>query len=125
MIRTIAIVDDEAEMEFLYELMLEEFVARELVELKYFSDAREFLHWIAENSPHLILSDISMPYVSGFELGRRIRGLLCSAPIYFVSGHEEMEYQDSLREITDCRYLSKPLNTEHFLHLIKTDLGLN
>lgn len=124
MIKTIAIIDDEAEMEYLYELMLEELLAKELVELKYFSDAREFLKWIPENNPHIILSDISMPYVSGPELGHRIRELSLSAPIYFVSGHEEREYQNSLKQIQHCRYLSKPINTDHFVNLIKTDLGL-
>lgn len=124
MIKTIAIIDDEAEMEFVYKLIFEELLAKELVQLKYFSDARDFLKWIPDHVPHLVLTDISMPYVSGPELGHRIRGLSHTAPIYFVSGYEESDYQKSMEEIAHCRYLSKPLNTDHFVNLVKTDLGL-
>lgn len=124
MSKIIAIIDDELEMEYIYALMLEEAIQEKLLELKFFSDARVFFEWLIDNKPDLILSDISMPYISGLELGRRIRQSGRNIPIYYVSGHEEYDFQEVIAELGSCHYLSKPLNCKHFISLIKTDLGL-
>lgn len=124
MTKLIAIVDDEVEMEFIYTLMLEEIIQSNQVQMKFFSDTRYFESWLQYNMPDLILSDISMPHLTGLELGHRIREMGRKIPTYFVSGHEEKEFADSIEKLGMCRYFAKPINTAHFLEFIKTDLGL-
>ncbi len=122
--KLIAIIDDEQEMEYIYALMLEDIIKTEQVEMKFFSDARLFELWLRFNHPDLILSDISMPYLSGPELGHRIRETGKTIPTYFISGHEERDFKDTMNELGVCRYLSKPINSDKFLSFIKSDLGL-
>lgn len=124
MSKLIAIVDDEVEMEFLYTLLLEDLINDYGVKIKFFSDSRMFSLWLRFNMPDLILTDISMPYLSGPELGHRIRETGQSILTYFVSGHDEEDYRESMKELGVCRYLAKPINTPAFLQYLKTDLGL-
>lgn len=124
MSKLIAIIDDELEMEYIYALMLEEVINSKQVQIKFFSDARMFELWLRFNHPDLILSDISMPYLTGPELGHRIRETGKNIPTYFISGHEEADFKDTMNELGVCRYLSKPINTDNFINFIKTDLGL-
>ena len=124
MAKLIAIIDDEVEMEFIYMLMLEEIIETNQVKMKFFSDTRYFESWLQYSLPDLILTDISMPHLTGLELGHRIREMGRIIPTYFVSGHEETEYAESIEKFGMCRYIAKPINTIHFLEFIKTDLGL-
>ena len=122
--KLIAIIDDEAEMEFFYSLVFEKALKKGLIKLKFFQDSRDFFEWFIANEPDLILSDINMPYISGPELSRTVRQMGRMMPIYFVSGFEENDYQDVLSEIDVCRFLTKPLNPTRFHGLLELDLNL-
>ena len=124
MSKLIAIVDDETEMEELYELLLEDLIKDHGLRVKFFSDSRMFELWMKFNLPDLILTDISMPYLSGPELGHRIRETGQNIITYFVSGHDEKDFKSSMKELGVSRYLSKPINTSVFIEYLKSDLGL-
>jgi two-component SAPR family response regulator len=124
MSKLVAIIDDEVEMEIIYRLMLDELIQDQRIDLVFFSDARLFLNWLTEHVPDLIVSDISMPYISGVELGHRIRETLPLTPTYFISGHEEKDYSRSIQELKPCRFLTKPVNPENLVHTINSDLHL-
>jgi DNA-binding response OmpR family regulator len=122
--KLIAIIDDEPEMEFFYSLVLEKALKSSQLTLKFFQDSRDFFEWFVSNDPDLILSDINMPFISGPELCHAIKLTGRSIPIYLISGSDEQDYLDVLNEIDECRFLTKPLNTSHFQHLIGLDLNL-
>jgi CheY-like chemotaxis protein len=124
MSKLIAIIDDEQEMEYIYDLLFEEAIAQELIQIKYFTDSRIFLEWIRNNLPDLILCDINMPHFSGPELAERIRLLEKNIPLYFVSGYEEKDYSQIMKELGICRFLAKPLDLNKVHELIELDLGL-
>ena len=122
--KLIAIIDDEAEMEFFYSLVLEKALKNSQITLKFFQDSRDFFEWFVSNNPDLILSDINMPFISGPELCHAVRLTGRTIPIYLVSGSDEQDYQEILSEIDDCRFFNKPLNTARFQDLAYQDLNL-
>ena len=122
--KLIAIVDDEPEMEYYYSIIFDRAIERKQVQLKFFQDSRDFFTWFESHEVDLILSDISMPYISGPELCRSVRLSGRSIPIYFVSGHDERDYREILSEIGLCRFLSKPINPIQFHGLVELDLNL-
>lgn len=124
MSKLIAIIDDDIDMEYLYTLILSEVVESGALIAQFFSDSRDLGPWLQHNQPDLILSDISMPHLSGTELGHCIRKMGITAPTYFVSGHLESEYSKELNEIGGCRYFTKPFNTANFLQTLISDLGI-
>jgi DNA-binding NtrC family response regulator len=124
MSKVIAIIDDEQEMQFLYELMMEDYIQGQTIELKFFSDAREFSDWFQQNHPDLVMTDLNMPHLSGTEITRMIRAQNPTIPIYLVSGYEQTEYEDLMKELKINRFLEKPLDYDQLLNLIEQDLGI-
>ena len=55
------------------------------------------LEAITRKAPSLVLSDIVMPDLDGFELAERIRGLDADIPVLFISGYVDA---DRLAEIS-------------------------
>lgn len=124
MSKLIAVVDDEIEMECIYSLLLENQIKRGLIKIKFFSDSRLFVQWLSKNEPDLILTDINMPHLDGPDLMKMVKRAGRSIPTYFVSGHDESEFQKIMKELGVYRFLSKPLNFNNVLGLIELDLGI-
>lgn len=122
--KLIAIIDDELEMEFIYAMILEGPISKQLVEIQFFSDPRDFLVWVKDHNPELILSDMNMPHLSGLEVARRMRQMGRRTHTYFVSGDAADQSKKELQELGLCRYISKPLNFPELTNFILTDLGL-
>lgn len=124
MTKLIAVVDDELEMEYIYRLLLEKQIRRGLINLRFFSDSRNFMAWLKNNEPDLILTDINMPHLDGPTLMEEIKKSGRSIPTYFVSGYDEFEFRNIMRELGVYRFLSKPLDFNNVLGLIELDLGI-
>lgn len=122
--KVIAVIDDELEMEELYSLLLEKPIKKGIVVLKFFADSRDFVRWLEHNTPDLILTDINMPYLDGTLLMDLVRKTGRNIPTYFVSGYDQSDYEEIMRELGVYRFLSKPLNFNNVLGLIELDLGI-
>ena len=122
--KLLAVVDDEPEMEEIYKLLLEKQIRRGLIKLCFFSDSREFMSWLNENGPDLILTDINMPHLDGPSLMEEIHKSGRRISTYFVSGYDESEFRNIMRELGVYRFLAKPLDFNNVLGLIELDLGI-
>ena len=124
MTKLIAIIDDEKEMEYLYSIMLQKQIRKGLVEIKFFSDSRNFLDWYQGHRPDMILTDINMPHLNGPQIMKVVGKSIRSIPTYFVSGDNESEHTKVMRELGVYRFISKPMNFNHVQGLIELDLGI-
>ncbi len=61
-----------------------------------------------ENAPDIVLTDIKMPGMSGFDLAKAIKADNSDVRIIFLSAFDEKEYLYEAIEIGAFRYLSKP-----------------
>lgn len=90
------------------------------------ADGLEALEIISKKNPDLILLDVMMPKMSGFEVCRRLKNdpKTSSIPVIMVTALNE--YGDIERAI-DCGtddFLSKPINKLELLTRVKTMLKL-
>ena len=78
----------------------------------------------SDNKPDLILLDIMMPGMDGFEVCRRIKGDADTShiPIIFVSGAEDEESKDEGLQLGAVDYIVKPIDPAVVKEKIKTHL---
>jgi DNA-binding response OmpR family regulator len=73
----------------------------------------------------LVLLDVKMPQINGFELYEKIRKIDSKAKACFITAHEV--YYQSLREIfpdTDIDCYVKPIHIDDLVRHVKAHLGM-
>jgi DNA-binding NtrC family response regulator len=89
---------------------------RELLEENYHCQeartAEEALHKLQSQAFDVVLTDVSMPGLSGSELLERVRELYPETPVIIVSGLSDQEQAHSLISGGAFDYLLKPFRLE-------------
>lgn len=91
------------------------------------STPEEFWTQLVEHTPDLILLDLEMPFVSGFDICRMLRSDVKyrHLPVIVLTGHQELsKYQKALEAGADD-VLSKPLEPHRLLTRIESRLARN
>jgi CheY-like chemotaxis protein len=70
-------------------------------------------------SPDVIVLDISMPGMNGFELARRLRQLGSAAALVFLTVHDEQEFIMAARDVGALGYVEKPRLAIDLLHAVR------
>ncbi|MGB5106898.1 MAG: response regulator [Candidatus Zixiibacteriota bacterium] len=101
------IVDDEAEI---VEIMVEYFESEEFEALGS-SNPQHALESIARNQPEIVLMDIMMPEIDGYELARRLKSdsRTAAIPIIFLSGKERQEDNLQFSKCSGELFVHKPV----------------
>ena len=101
----VLIVDDEASIRF----GVSEALRLRGYEVEAVGDGKEALARLAARPFEAVLSDISMPGMSGVELLRRVRTLDFDLPVILLTGDPRLETAIEAVEAGALRYLQKPV----------------
>ena len=118
----VLVVDDNQQNRELLQAYLEDVDCRAIPA----SDGPEALEILAKDSPDLILLDVMMPKMSGFEVCRRIKNdpKTSDIPVIMVTALNEFgDIERGIDSGTDD-FLSKPVNKLELLTRVKTMLKL-
>ncbi|MCF7942694.1 MAG: response regulator [Spirochaetia bacterium] len=80
---------------------------------------------IEKTAPHIVLTDIKMPYIDGIELTRIIKRDYPTVKVAFITGYDEFEYAREAVDLHIVSYLTKPVSQEDitsFLIRLKQEL---
>ena len=118
----ILVVDDDADISNLFKLSLE----RHGFVVDTFNDPLLALSNYKAGTYDLLLLDIKMPGMNGFELFQRIKDLDDKAKVCFVTGFEEYQIEfrrlfPSLEE-NDC-FIKKPIELHALAQKVKSQLA--
>ena len=117
--KKILVVDDEITIC----LLLENFLSEEY-DVISFNNGINALEWLEGNLPDLIISDIEMPNMDGYEflVQVRDRGFTKHTPIIMLSAKSESKERIRCYKLGAQDYLTKPFNPEELEELVKKNL---
>ncbi|MEJ5226603.1 sigma-54 dependent transcriptional regulator [Thermodesulfovibrio sp.] len=119
---SIAIVDDEKESLYTYSLIVKQ---SGISDITLFEDARELPLVLKERSFSLILLDLSMPYLSGFELLKFLTVEYPEIPVIIITAIKEIDTAVECIKMGASDYLVKPVEPNKLLSSIKNTLEMN
>ena len=118
MAKKILIVDDEKAIVDILEFNLK----KEGYETLKAYDGREGLRMAQANGPDLILLDIMLPYMDGFEVCKALRDAGDNVPIIMLTAREEETDKVFGLESGADDYITKPFSMRELLARVKTNM---
>jgi chemosensory pili system protein ChpA (sensor histidine kinase/response regulator) len=114
----ILVVDDSITVRRVTQRLLK----REGYRVALASDGLDALEKLQEEKPTVVLSDIEMPRMDGFDLARNIRGdaRLRDLPIIMITSRIAGKHREHAKELGVDHYLGKPYSEEELLGLVRS-----
>ena len=106
----VLVVDDDREMC----AMLEEYLSKEQFDVELAHNGDTALQVVAERRPDIMLLDVSMPSLGGFEVLRKIRGE-SDLPVLMLTARDEHGDRIHGLELGADDYLTKPFNARELV----------
>jgi len=114
----ILVVDDEAMMREL----LEDLLVLEGYKVESAENGEAALRKLEESVPRLVISDIKMPRMNGFELLKALKERYPATRVIMMTGYsDDFTVKDALRLHAD-EYIVKPFNTHDITSVVKSVL---
>lgn len=113
------VVDDDPDLLTFVEAALRE----EPVEIRTAGSGEEALTAVGEQEPELVLLDVRLPGMDGFEVFDVLRERRPGLPVVFMTSHTSMETAVDAMRAGASDYLTKPLRVEPLVQLVRRMLS--
>ncbi|NOY05938.1 MAG: response regulator [Chlorobi bacterium] len=122
---TILIVEDNPDNRLLIHMIFQRFV-KDDVQLVDAGDGLEAVEYVSANTPDLILMDLKMPKMDGFEAIKKIRSIpSCKdVPILVLSAQANKADLERAQDIGSNGFITKPINIQHFIKIIQEYISI-
>jgi DNA-binding NtrC family response regulator len=120
--RRILIVDDEPDLISIFKMVLE----MNDFEVDAYNDPLSALSNFKQNAYGLVILDIRMPHINGFELYKKIRTVDDKVNVCFMTGFEDylQEFKKSFPMLDEIKcFIRKPNAIEDLVKHVATILG--
>jgi len=118
MTRTVLIVDDEKSIVDILKFNLEKSEYKTICAY----DGKEALRLAREESPDLMLLDVMLPYIDGFDVCKTLRSEGSNLPIIMITAREEETDKVFGLELGADDYITKPFSIRELLARVKTNM---
>jgi chemosensory pili system protein ChpA (sensor histidine kinase/response regulator) len=114
----VLVVDDSITVRRVTQRLLK----REGYRVSLANDGLHALEMLAQEKPMVVLSDIEMPRMDGFDLVRNIRNdaRLRDLPVIMITSRIAQKHRDHAMELGVDHYLGKPYSEEELLALVRS-----
>ena len=113
--KSIWVVDDDHSIRF----VLEKALSREGLPVRTFSNARDLLAALDDDTPQVLVSDIRMPGGSGLDLLAKVKARLPGLPVIIMTAYSDLDSAVSAFQGGAFEYLPKPFDLTRAVELIR------
>lgn len=108
----ILVVDDEQEMDFIFKTMFEDGIEAGLISIDFFSNPVACYEHLKSGKVKYdyVLTDISMPQMTGVELVKRLRESGYTGRIFFFSAFPRSAYVQDMQALKVEAFIPKPID---------------
>jgi diguanylate cyclase (GGDEF)-like protein/PAS domain S-box-containing protein len=105
--QTVVVIDDEPTT-----LLMLESAIEALAHVITVSDSAEAFSVVAKTQPALVLLDVSMPGLSGFDVCEQLKSYAntASIPVIFITSHSDSEHETTALALGAIDFISKPID---------------
>lgn len=114
----IVIVEDDPMVSLLDRTYAEKDARFQVVQM--FQNGQAALEWLTENPADLVILDVYMPLLTGFELLRTLRSRQIPVDAIMVTAANDPETVDALLKMGVVDYLVKPFTCDRFQQALET-----
>ncbi|WP_134699234.1 response regulator [Ammoniphilus sp. YIM 78166] len=82
-------------------------------------DGERGLEVIAEERPHIVISDIKMPFMDGLEMSRIIKEKYPEIKVILLTGYDDFKFAQEAIKLRAYDYLLKPVDREVLIEKVK------
>ena len=95
-------------------------------ELEYATSGKEALEWCADTAFDLILLDIMMPEMDGYEVCRLLKQMpnACEIPVIFITAKNDSESVNLGFNAGAVDYITKPFSAKELISRVSVHIGL-
>ena len=111
----ILIADDDAQLRALWAINL----SARGYDVVQAIDGKQCLALIESEGPGIILLDIGMPRVSGWDVLEDLRSKSVGTPVILITALDQMEVQGRARRLGTAQVLYKPLGVDTLLRAVE------
>ena len=109
------IVDDDKSIRW----VLDKALQKAGIDTRCFSSASELLKELAHDLPHVLITDIRMPGMDGFELLKKVQQEHPSLPVIIMTAHSDLESAVSAFHGGAFEYLPKPFDVNEVVDTVQ------
>ncbi len=127
--KRILIVDDEPDITFTLSKALENLGSDNHQDFKFevdsFNDPKVALSNFKSKFYDLLILDIKMPYISGYELYDKMKSIDNEVKVCFLSAYDikYVQLRESFPSLEIECFISKPIEVDEFVRRIKLEVG--
>lgn len=118
--KLLLIVDDEETIRF--SLSQAFITAKEDYSIVVASSGKEALEKISRNNFDLIITDIMMPGMSGFEMIEQVRKNKLDTPVIVITAYGDEEKEKRSKQLGVIKYVEKPFDIKEIRSIVFTIL---
>lgn len=104
----VAVIDDDV----LLNRVLGDYLRKMGMEVRSTTNPEELLSWVAESWPHMVITDLQMPDISGYQVLRRVKAVYPELPVILLTGKNfvslDEKEEDDLQQFS--AYVRKPVD---------------
>lgn len=106
--KTVLVIDDEKPTLSMFRLLLKALGYDVLVA----SSGQEGISLFDRHRPDVVITDIKMPGMDGFEVIDAVKALSSQTPVIVVTGHGDLSHAEKASRVHTVGFINKPLERQ-------------